>query len=755
MKALSRTRADLLGHAAFAAAIAIIALMAWTLYGAAASMQRSSGWSDEAIVALQAIGDVEAWYGRAEAAHATFLLTAEERFAAERDRAIEAARVHAGRLNKLGTVGAAQREEAGRIQDLLSKRLAAMLTTASIRKAQGIEAAGAALAAAYERREPEQLRELMVKFEAEELRRLAQRRGAQAESFHSSMMVLGAAVALALAILIPGYVAFVKLSRSRERKQRRVFELAEHLPVAAFQYRQFPDGTGRYEFFSRSAERLRGVFGLEALRDPEAVLGTVIDKDRAELRAALDKAGQSGATLQHDFRVQDAEGRIRWLRVTSFPRTEANGILWTGCWEDITERKRAARALEERDATIESMKQARSRFAATVNHELRTPLSAASGALELLARTRMDQDQRAALYVVVASTKSALDVVEGIADFARIEAGTVTLRPEPVSLEALFKDIAQAHQGPAREKAIALTYHVDERIGPAVLADVQRLRQILNNFLAAVMSGHGKAAVELRAELAESRDGEEVVKLSVRDTRAEATNHPLEPFVDLTAETTHRYDGSGLGFAMCQRLAQLMGGKVEASSEPGIGRLLVLTLRLPVADSMAAPAGESPPPLAAEARPAPSLEDARAEGTLVLIVDDHPINRLVLLRQLNALGYAAESAADGVEALERWSAGGFSLVITDCQMPEMDGYEFARGIRTAETRNSRPRVPIIGWSANALGDEPHKAAEAGMDDFMAKPVAMSDLAIKLQHWLPLPGSPLALRPKAMALKLQP
>jgi PAS domain S-box-containing protein len=754
MKAKARGRADLLGHAAFAAAIAIIVAMAWTLYGTAASMQKSSDWSDEAIEALQAIGDVEAWHGRAEAAHAAFLLTGEERFAAERARAIDAARTHADRLSKLGTVGAGQREEAARIQNLLSNRLAGMLTTSSVRKAQGIEAAGASLAAAYDRGDPQRLRELMVKFEAEELRRLVQRRAAQAESFHTSMTVLGAAVALALAILIPGYVAFVNISRSRERKQRRVFELAEHLPAAAFQYRQFPDGSGRYEFFSRSAERLRGVFGPDALRDPEAVLGTVIDKDRAELRAALDKAGQSGTTLQHDFRVQDAEGRIRWLRATAFPRTEADGILWTGCWEDITERKRAARAMEEREATIESMKQARSRFAATVNHEIRTPLSAASGSLELLGRTRLDDDQRAALYVAVASTKSALDVVDGIADFARIEAGTVTLRPEPVSLAALFKEIAQAHQGMAREKGIALTCHVDERIGPAVLADVQRLRQILNNFLAAVMSGDGNAAVELRAELAESRDGEDVVKLSVRDTRAEAANSPLEPFVDVSAETTHRYDGSGLGFAMCQRLAQLMGGKVEASSEPGIGRLLVLTVRLPIADAQPrADAAPAPPP--AGARPAPSLDEARAEGTLVLIVDDHPINRLVLLRQLNALGYAAESAADGVEALERWSGGGFSLVITDCQMPEMDGYELARAIRTAETRNSRPRVPVIGWSANALGDEPHKAAEAGMDDFMAKPVAMSDLAMKLQHWLPLPGSPLALRPKAMGLGLQP
>jgi PAS domain S-box-containing protein len=569
--------------------------------------------------------------------------------------------------------------------------------------------------------------------------------------------MLAAGVALAFVVLVPGYLGFIALMRERERTQRRAIEMTEDLPAAAFQYRSLSSGGGRYEFFSRSAERLRGVSRAEALRDPESVLGRILEKDRAELQKALEDAGLAGARLQHDFRVHDPDGRIRWIRVTAVPRAQADGVLWTGSWEDVTDRKRMARTIEESNAAAAALEQSRSRFAMTLNHELRTPLSAALGSLELLVRTRLDDEQRAAAYLAYESSKSALTVVEDIADFSRIEAGNIALQPEPVSLRRLIEETAAEHRAAAASKGLTLRHHCDEGMSPGVMADPLRLRQILNNFTSTLLATARQGSVELRAELAESRDGEDIVKLSARATGAAAAGEPreglFEPFVQMSSEATHRYDGSGLGLVMCQRLARLMGGTVETVSEAGIGRLLVLTLPLPVADPAAddgdvaaATSADESVRAGAGQRTPPSARDARAEGTLILIVDDHPINRMVLLRQANALGYAAECAHDGVEALERWSAGGYALVITDCQMPEMDGYELARNIRAAEARDSRPRVPIIACTANKVGDETAKCFDAGMDDFMAKPITIPGLASKLRRWLPLPGSPLALAP---------
>jgi CheY-like chemotaxis protein/HPt (histidine-containing phosphotransfer) domain-containing protein len=144
------------------------------------------------------------------------------------------------------------------------------------------------------------------------------------------------------------------------------------------------------------------------------------------------------------------------------------------------------------------------------------------------------------------------------------------------------------------------------------------------------------------------------------------------------------------------------------------------------------------------ARPAPSIEHALAERTLVLVVDDHPINRMVLARQVRALGYAAEVAEDGLQALEMWNGDRYGLVITDCNMPELSGYQLARHIRSTEARQGALRTPVIACTANALGGEAERCLAEGMDDYLSKPVELRRLAEKLQRWLPLPETPAVL-----------
>jgi CheY-like chemotaxis protein len=138
---------------------------------------------------------------------------------------------------------------------------------------------------------------------------------------------------------------------------------------------------------------------------------------------------------------------------------------------------------------------------------------------------------------------------------------------------------------------------------------------------------------------------------------------------------------------------------------------------------------------------APSIAQAETEGTLVLLVDDHPVNRMLLLRQVRTLGYAAETAENGIEALEMWKSGRFGLVITDCHMPQMDGYELARSIRKLESDAGRKRVPIVACTANALQGEAEACLAAGMDDCLVKPVELPQLLEKLEQWLPMAAAP--------------
>jgi CheY-like chemotaxis protein/HPt (histidine-containing phosphotransfer) domain-containing protein len=192
----------------------------------------------------------------------------------------------------------------------------------------------------------------------------------------------------------------------------------------------------------------------------------------------------------------------------------------------------------------------------------------------------------------------------------------------------------------------------------------------------------------------------------------------------------------------------MMGGTINLDSAPGKGSTISLELSLPVAEpppGSGADGARALPAGSAVRRMAPGIAQAEKEGTLVLLVDDHPVNRMLLLRQVRTLGYAAQTADDGVQALQMWKSGRFGLVITDCHMPHMDGYELARSIRRVEADEKRERVPIIACTANALQGEAEACLAAGMDAFLVKPVELAQLIDKLDRWLPLPrpASPLA------------
>lgn len=290
--------------------------------------------------------------------------------------------------------------------------------------------------------------------------------------------------------------------------------------------------------------------------------------------------------------------------------------------------------------------------------------------------------------------------------------------------------------------------NVDPHISPAVWVDPTRLRQILNNFVSNALKFTSQGVIEVKAELIDQANNSERVRFSVVDKgigiSEEDQKRLFQPFIQIENKVAPRMGGTGLGLTICRRLADLMGGSVEMQSELGKGTTMFLTLWLPTADAKDLPGRDSRADrdwlstTTSMRRAAPNAKQAQAEGTLVLVADDHSTNRAVLMRQVHALGYAAESAVHGVDALEKWKSGRYGLLITDCNMPEMDGYDLTRRIREIEASTGKARTPIIACTANALDGENEKCMAAGMDDYMVKPVELSEILKKLDQWLPIP-----------------
>jgi PAS domain S-box-containing protein len=393
-------------------------------------------------------------------------------------------------------------------------------------------------------------------------------------------------------------------------------------------------------------------------------------------------------------------------------------------------RDRAERARAEAEAA----NQAKSTFLATMSHEIRTPMNGVLGMIEVLERQGLDAAQRRSVVVMRESAISLLGIIDDVLDFSKIEAGRLELEETAFSLTGLVEGAASAFRQQASSKGVLLDVEIAAGSNDAVIGDPMRMRQILVNLIANAVKFTERGRIVIRAAT-EPRDGGDVgLALSVADTGlglSEAERRRLfHPFAQADSSTTRRFGGTGLGLSIVRRLAELMHGDVAVASEPGRGSTFTVSLIL-----RAAPADS---PLNTTLREA--ARTARPAGQprpRVLVADDHPVNREVLVRQLDLLGVAADTVNDGVSALEAWAAGRYAAVLVDVHMPRMDGHEFARRLRAAEAGRGDARTPVVAVTANAMKGEEEKCLAAGMDAYLAKPVRMGLLATTLQRWLPL------------------
>ncbi|MGE5452127.1 MAG: ATP-binding protein [Acidobacteriota bacterium] len=409
--------------------------------------------------------------------------------------------------------------------------------------------------------------------------------------------------------------------------------------------------------------------------------------------------------------------------------------------------ERVAKEREEARNLAEHHSEAKSRFLATMSHEMRTPLSGILGLTRMLREEEARPQVRRRLELVERSGEHLLTVLTDVLDFSKIQAGHVQIDQRPFDLGVLIDEVVGLSTVTAQEKGLSLVVHTNLAACHPVVGDPMRVRQVLHNLIGNAIKFTDEGRITLRVSRAQ---GSDCVAIEVEDTGIgipeDELSHIFDAFHQVDGVQRRRHDGTGLGLTISRQLCQAMGGDLRCSSRVGQGSRFSCSLHLPVGQVMTPSAAAQP--VASNEAVGAGLPPCR-----VLLVEDNPINALVAEASLRQLGLDVRVVDDGQQAVD-WLAGQQAdLVLMDCIMPLMDGYEATRLIREREAARRLPRVPIVALTATVDADEQRKCLEVGMDGHLSKPFSRDDLQGVLVRHLGHEAARSGLLPMGMSPKM--
>jgi PAS domain S-box-containing protein len=539
--------------------------------------------------------------------------------------------------------------------------------------------------------------------------------------------------------------------RESEARYKRMVETAnEGIMIMDDQF--------RYAFVNQKLSDMLGYQPEEMLGQP--VSAFTFEEDFPDHKAMMEMR-VSGAGAQYERRHRRKDGSCCYTIVSATPLNDETGQ-FAGSFAmltDISDRKHAEQELQQTNQNLkiaieksnELAEQARkanaakSQFLANMSHEIRTPLNGVIGMIGLLQDTDLNAEQNEYAQIAHKSGETLLSLINDILDFSKIEACKLKLEKLNFDLHSTLKDIADLLALSAHEKRLELVCLVEPNVPSLLRGDPGRLRQILLNLGTNAVKFTDKGEMILIRTRLEREDERNVtIRFSVSDTGigipANRQDILFSPFTQVDGSTTRQYGGTGLGLAISKQLARLMGGKIGLESEVGKGSTFWFTAVFEKQPAGSGVADEGLAKIESEestdcSAAKPSISENDKRKIHILVVEDNPVNQKVAQAMMRKMGLRADVVANGQEAVNALETIPYDLVFMDCHMPEMDGFEATRCIRQQGSKALNPHIPIVAMTASTMQGDRDKCIQAGMNDFIAKPVQIKELAEMLARWL--------------------